>query len=77
MRKTLTIKYLNDKIAKPLEVELVKGKGYFYLVGELMGYASTTSIYVYKVNDLSFEQWQESIKEIVSEAKTTRNKGLY
>ena len=75
MRKTLTIKYLNDKIAKPLGVELVKGEGYFYLCGELMGYASTSGIYVYKVNDLSFEQWKDSIEEIVAEAKTTMERG--
>ncbi len=69
MRKTLTLKYLNEKIAAPLGVELVKGAGYFYLLGDIMAHASQSGIYVYKVNDLTFDLWKDSIESLVDEAQ--------
>lgn len=68
MRKTLTLKYLNEKIAQPLGVELVKGPGYFYLVGDHLTGEESTSIYVYRISDLSFEQWKEQIEDLVAKA---------
>jgi transcriptional regulator len=72
MRKNLTLKYLNEKIAAPLGVELVKGEGYFYLLGDIMAHASQSGIYVYKINDLTFDGWKDSIEELVNEAQRTK-----
>lgn len=69
MRKTLTLKFLNEKIAQPLGVELVKGQGYFYLVGDIFDNTFSTSVMVYKVNDLPFDMWEQEIKDMVAKAK--------
>jgi len=69
----VTLKNLNEKIANPLGVELVRGKGYFYLADlpetePLMGYAETSMIYVFMLNQFTFEQWGDAIKELVDNA---------
>jgi len=64
----LTLKKLNKEIANPLGVVLNKGVGYFYLTGNLMGFALESSIYAYAVNHLSFEQWKAEIERLVEDA---------
>ncbi len=38
-------------------VELVKGDGYFYFIGEDADQFYTSSVYVYRLNQLTLEQW--------------------
>ena len=47
--------------------ELVRGEGYFYFVGESFYYSSGTSVYVFRVTNLTIEQWvQEALDMIPS-----------
>ncbi len=48
--------------------ELIKGKGYFYFDGESIGgmspkWGRSNSVYVYKVSDLTLEQWVGYFKD--------------
>lgn len=65
----VTLKNLNKYIANPLGVELIKGKGYFYLWDlpgkEVINTSNSTSIYVYSLSQLTWKQWEEEIKSIV------------
>jgi len=65
----VTLKNLNKYIANPLGVELVKGKGYFYLWNlpgkEVLTLTESSSIYVFALSHLSWEQWEEEIKSLV------------
>ncbi len=65
----ISLKTINNQIAKPLGVNLVQGEGYFYLIGTPMQYATETSIYVTKVNHLSLEEWKAEITRLVEAAK--------
>lgn len=65
----VTLKNLNKYIANPLGVELLNGKGYFYLWDlpgkEVINTSESTSIMVYALSHLSWEQWEEEIKSLV------------
>jgi hypothetical protein len=64
----LTMKTVNKAIQKVHpQIELVKGEGYFYIVGlddltkDKVGMLYNTSIPVYRLSHLSLEQWIESV----------------
>lgn len=61
---TITRTQVNKAIQKAgmQEIELVKGKGYFYFIGDNVD-LSKPSVYVYKVNDLTMDQWIQEAKE--------------
>lgn len=65
----LTLKKINREIAAPLGVKLWQGEGYFYLTGRPVERARDTSILVDTLNQLSSEQWERAIKEIIDAAK--------
>ena len=56
----LALKTINKEIQKHFpQLELVKGEGYFYFISDdvdIYGLDST-SIYCYKLNDLSLNSW--------------------
>jgi hypothetical protein len=56
--------------ARKIDMELVKGKDYFYFVGDDVDLsADGTSVYVPRVSDLSLEQWiDEAIDKKVKAA---------
>lgn len=56
---TATIAKVNKALAKAgyEGVELVRGNGYCYFDGEMLGVWHTTSVYVPYVKCLSVEQW--------------------
>ena len=45
--------------------ELVRGEGYHYFVGESFYYSSGTSVYVYRVTDLTIEQWVQEALDMI------------
>ena len=69
----VTLKNLNEKIANPLGVELIKGKGYFYLWDlpgkSILSLTESNSIYVYSLPQLTWGQWKEEIENLVKKAK--------
>lgn len=62
MRKEIRMTTINN-LAKEFNMELVKGEGYFYWVTidpdqiPNLNMLDTTSVYVYKLNDLPFTEW--------------------
>lgn len=60
----LTLRKVNKELA-PFGVELVKGDGYFYFEGEVVDNKSYTSVYVFRLNQLTLEQWLEEFQNIL------------
>lgn len=68
----LTMKTINKAIAdKGIDAELVKGKGYFYFAGEDVAWCDMTSVYVYRLNELSLEAWLDQLNEFINESKAS------
>jgi hypothetical protein len=65
--KMIQLRTVNKKL-KELgfgQYELVKGEGYFYVCGPEVELWYTSSIYVYSLNQLSLDQWIESITDLI------------
>ena len=45
--------------------ELVRGKGYFYFVGDSFYWSAGTSVWVFRVTDLSIDQWIEEALSMI------------
>ena len=74
--KRVMMKTINKEAAK-YNLELVKGEGYFYWAATtdeantvLCMKADTTSVYVFKLNDLDFDRWMDELKSIVKIMKS-------
>lgn len=58
MNKRLTLKALNNALSvNGIEDELVKGDGYFYFWGKKASTWYCSSVMVFRLNDLTVEQW--------------------
>ena len=57
----ITLRTVNKAIAHLGDIELVKGNGYFYFVGEDVN-VWAEGVYVYRLNELSLERWIEEAK---------------
>lgn len=69
----LTLKRVNNHLAQlGFNVELVKGDGYFYCIGEDVDGAYSTSIYTYRLNDLDMDRWVFEVRSII-ESKSQSN----
>lgn len=75
-KKRITLKTVNKAIhAEFPDISLVKGEGYFYLIPdndkglELIGSHPSTSIYVYKLNELTVEQWLEDVRAVIKRTR--------
>lgn len=67
---SLRIADINREITKRWPgVELVKGEGYFYLIGDSLDLAYSTSIYAFSVNQLTKAQWMSVVTEIMEKAR--------
>lgn len=53
--------------AKHPGLELVKGEGYFYFAGAGTEMCKSASVYVPRLNDLTFEQWMSEADAKVAE----------
>jgi len=51
---------------RKLDIELVKGKGYFYFVGDGCENLQTTSVMVPRLNILTLGQWLEEGDSVVA-----------
>ncbi|MBG24172.1 MAG: hypothetical protein CMF22_12055 [Idiomarinaceae bacterium] len=69
----LTLKRVNKRLSQlGLNVELVKGDGYFYCIGDDVEGAYSTSIFTYRLNDLDMERWVSEVRSII-ESKNESN----
>ncbi len=60
----VTIKSINRAILDAgLNAEIVRGVGYFYFVGDDVDLRKESSVYVYRLNELSIEEWVEEARE--------------
>lgn len=66
-----TTRAINRAIAKH-KVEIVRGFGYYYLVGEGMSGAYSTSIFTPYLIDQDLEHWIADCEELVRQAKRDR-----
>ena len=63
----MSIRTVNKALnAMGIDAEIVKGKEYFYLVGEGVSSISTTMICVSKFSDMTDSQWIEEVKKILA-----------
>lgn len=53
--------------ARGIALELVKGEGYFYVVGDGVECLHSASIYVYRLNDMTLERWVEAVATFAEE----------
>ena len=61
---------VNSNLRNPY-ISLYKGEGYWYFVYDDPVHCiyRTRSVYVYRLNELTLEQWCESAEELISEVK--------
>lgn len=85
MGKRINIKTVNKKLKEEgMSIELIKGEGYFYFFpipeaseeyhNAVVG-LEHTSVYVYKLNDQTLEQWLCDAKEIHDKATGSIERG--
>ena len=55
---------VNKAIAHLGKIELVKGEGYFYFIGDDVN-VWAESVYVYRLNELTLERWIEEAKSVI------------
>lgn len=60
----LTLNRINKIL--PDGIELVKGVGYFYFVGECFKCNQSTSVYVFRLNDLSEQEWLSELNSLLN-----------
>jgi hypothetical protein len=58
--------------ALQLDVQVVRGAGYFYVIGKDTEHSSQTSIYVKSVYQLTMDQWISEVLNIVGETLNYR-----
>lgn len=62
----LHLKTVNNEITKRgIDAKLVKGNGYYYFIGPAVDGAFSTSVCVYRLNQLPLEQWLFILDEII------------
>jgi hypothetical protein len=56
----LSLRAVNRALAKEgIRGEINRGKGYFYFTGDDLENSSIGGVYVYRLNQLTLEQWLE------------------
>lgn len=55
---------VNKAIAKLGQIELIKGSGYFYFVGDSVS-VDASGVYVNSIGQLTLEQWIAEAKEVM------------
>lgn len=64
------IKTVNKAIAaEGINLELVAGEGYFYVVGPGAESLSNASVMVYRLNDQPLEAWLRDVRNFAQEIK--------
>lgn len=63
----MNIKTVNKAIQKHFpKVKLVKGNGYYYIIGEGTETLPRTGIYVYALNRISIDAWVNEVKNLMN-----------
>ncbi len=57
---------VNKEIAKLGQIELVKGNGYFYFVGDSVS-VDASGVYVNSIGQLTLDQWIDEAKAVLQE----------
>lgn len=71
----LTLGKINEAIyIRGIDAVLMRGRGYFYFSGPAVELASSTSVWVYLLNDLTLSQWMAELDRIMSESKMRESK---
>lgn len=66
----LTLRQINDAIRdRGIRAVLMKGRGYFYFSGPDVELASSTSVWVYQLNELTLPQWMAELDRVIGESK--------
>ena len=66
----LTLRQINDAIRdRGIRAVLMKGRGYFYFTGPAVELASSTSVWVYQLNELTLPQWMAELDKVIGESK--------
>lgn len=66
----LTLRQINDAIRdRGIRAVLMKGRGYFYFTGPDVELASSTSVWVYQLNELTLPQWMAELDRVIGESK--------
>ena len=61
----MTLNQINKALKeRGYTAELVKGKGYFYFVGNGLNCAASTSVMVNSVNQLSIDEWIKECEDL-------------
>lgn len=69
-QKRVTLSRINAALAaKGWQTELVRGRGYFYLIGDDMLGAYTESIYVNALDHMTLDRWVSECVELLEENK--------
>ena len=84
MGMKVTVANIN-KVAKKYKIKIVKGQGYYYWIGttdktalKLAGHSPHTSVYVYRVTDLTWDWWMTELDDILKATKLGKlNESLY
>lgn len=59
----MNIRTVNKAIAEAgIRAQLVRGTGYYYFVGDDVSVTRATGVYVYRLNELTLEEWLEEAR---------------
>lgn len=57
------VKEIKEKFG--VDVQMFKGNGYYYFIGNCLEEAKISSVDVYTLNELSLEQWMNEFKRMI------------
>lgn len=60
----ITRKEVNRAIAHLGDIELIKGSGYFYFIGNAVS-TSASGVYVNSLNELSLDEWIAEAQSVI------------
>lgn len=67
--KTNTVAAVNRRLkAEGHEERLTRGNGYYYFRGGTTGSWMSTSVYVFRSDDLTVDEWMAEYRELASQA---------
>lgn len=62
-----TLNKINRAISLLGDISLVRGNGYYYFIGASVECCAGTSVMVFRLNELTHEQWIEEAKRLIEE----------
>jgi hypothetical protein len=63
----ITIRTVNKAIAaRGVAAQLVKGRGYYYFVGDAVSRATHTGVMVFRLNQLTVSEWLDELDRVLA-----------